>query len=125
MQKNNLLLLLLLSLCLTTQTSLAQGNTPTLAALTETWTQINPGGETVCSTGEPYSFFVHPGTSDNLLIYFDGGGMCATHCLPAAKTIYERFRPLHRQIDSVWAYRRYTPHIQKTPRIISLSEITK
>jgi hypothetical protein len=76
MRKTNPLLLLLLSLCLTTQSSLAQENIPVLADLTEIWTQINPGGETVCSTGDPYSFFVHPGTSDNLLIYFDGGGMC-------------------------------------------------
>jgi hypothetical protein len=87
MRKNNLLLLL--CLCLTTQFSLAQENIPVLADLTEAWTQINPGGETVCSKGEPYSFFVHPGTSDNLLIYFDGG-MCwnDTTCGPRQNQLF-------------------------------------
>ena len=47
--------------------------TPTLAA---GWTKIEPGGETICATGTPYAFYVHPGTVNRLVVYFDGGGAC-------------------------------------------------
>src|SRR5688572_28729298 len=40
------------------------------------WEQIDPGGETVCADGSPFSFFVHPGTSERLTVYFEGGGAC-------------------------------------------------
>ncbi len=40
------------------------------------WNQVNPGGESICGRGEPYSFHVREGASNNLLIYFQGGGMC-------------------------------------------------
>lgn len=40
------------------------------------WTRIVTGEETTCALGTEYSFFVRPGTSDNLLIYFQGGGAC-------------------------------------------------
>lgn len=42
------------------------------------WTPINPGGETICSNGTPYEFFVRPAEteSDKLLIHFQGGGAC-------------------------------------------------
>lgn len=40
------------------------------------WTQITPGGETLCGHGAPYSFFYREGESDKLLIDFQGGGMC-------------------------------------------------
>jgi hypothetical protein len=49
---------------------------PALADLKNIWNELIPGGETTCSKGTPFSFFVHPGKSDHLLIYFDGGGMC-------------------------------------------------
>lgn len=38
------------------------------------WTQIQPGGDTICSVGTPYAFFVRRGNSNNLLIYFQPGG---------------------------------------------------
>lgn len=43
-----------------------------------TWTQILPGGETICALGDPYAFFVRPAVeaSDELMIYFQGGGAC-------------------------------------------------
>ncbi|HEX7476843.1 MAG TPA: pectin acetylesterase-family hydrolase [Polyangiales bacterium] len=44
--------------------------------LTETWTRIEPKGETICSRGGPYSFFVHPGTNNKVLIYYAFGGFC-------------------------------------------------
>ncbi len=42
------------------------------------WTQISPGGDTICSNGTPYSFFARPADepSDELLIHFQGGGAC-------------------------------------------------
>ncbi|HEX2622540.1 MAG TPA: pectin acetylesterase-family hydrolase [Phototrophicaceae bacterium] len=63
---------------------------PVLADLTDVWNQIDPGGDTICSRGTPYSFFVHPGTSDNLVIYFDGGGGCWNDetCASGSNPIY-------------------------------------
>src|SRR5690242_12497621 len=89
--KKYLLVFTVMLICLTGSSSLyAQENLPTLSDLTDAWTQISPGGETICAKGQPYSFFVHPGTSANLLIYFDGGGMCwndAT-CGPRQSQLY-------------------------------------
>jgi hypothetical protein len=57
----------------------AQDTLPTMSELEPgMWTPINPGGETMCSTGTPYEFFVRPAEtkSDKLLIHFQGGGAC-------------------------------------------------
>jgi hypothetical protein len=42
------------------------------------WTMIPTGGETICSNGDPYAFFVRPAAqqSEKLLIHFQGGGAC-------------------------------------------------
>jgi hypothetical protein len=40
------------------------------------WQTIEPGGDTVCSDGSPYRFFVHPGDPGRLLVEFEGGGGC-------------------------------------------------
>lgn len=40
------------------------------------WTEIAPGGDTICSRGSPYSFFVRPGTSERVIVDFIGGGAC-------------------------------------------------
>ena len=40
------------------------------------WQTIEPGGDTVCSDGSPYRFFVHPGDQARLLVEFEGGGGC-------------------------------------------------
>jgi hypothetical protein len=40
------------------------------------WQQITPGGETLCGHGAPYSFFYREGSSNKVLIDFQGGGMC-------------------------------------------------
>lgn len=49
---------------------------PGLPQLAAGWTRIEPGGETICARGTPYSFWVHPGTVNRLLIFFQGGGGC-------------------------------------------------
>lgn len=40
------------------------------------WNVIEPGGDTTCSDGSPYRFFVRPGQPERLLVYFEGGGAC-------------------------------------------------
>ena len=43
----------------------------------EYWDVIEPGGETQCARETPYLFYVHDaGETDNLMIYFQGGGAC-------------------------------------------------
>ncbi len=57
----------------------AQDTLPTWGELpVGEWTQISPGGDTICSNGTPYSFFARPADepSDELLIHFQGGGAC-------------------------------------------------
>ncbi len=44
--------------------------------LDDGWNMIEPGGDTICSRGTPYHFYAREGTSDNLLIDFQGGGAC-------------------------------------------------
>jgi hypothetical protein len=46
--------------------------TPALAQ----WQTIEPGGDTKCSDGSPYRFFVYPGDPARLLVEFEGGGGC-------------------------------------------------
>ena len=40
------------------------------------WQSIAPGGDTACSDGSPYRFYVHPGDPGRLLVEFEGGGGC-------------------------------------------------
>lgn len=42
------------------------------------WNVIEPEGDTVCSDGSPYRFYVRPGASDKLMVFFQGGGACWT-----------------------------------------------
>jgi pectinacetylesterase len=53
------------------------------------WNAIAPGGDTICSYGTPYQFFVRPAASpsDKLMIHFEGGGACwdAETCAPDYK----------------------------------------
>lgn len=46
------------------------------AANAQTWQTIQPGGDTVCSDGSPYSFHIKPGDQDKLFIFLNGGGAC-------------------------------------------------
>jgi hypothetical protein len=49
---------------------------PTVPDLAPGWTKIEPGGDTICSLGTPYAYYVHPGTVNRLVVYFQGGGAC-------------------------------------------------
>lgn len=65
-----------------TLTALAQDDTeatpplPTYNELTSAWTIIPTGDETTCALGGDYQFFARRGTTNNLMIYFQGGGAC-------------------------------------------------
>ncbi|UCD85306.1 MAG: hypothetical protein JSU92_03690, partial [Deltaproteobacteria bacterium] len=47
-----------------------------VADITEGWTKIEPGGDTVCSRGTPFRFFIRKGTVNKVVVGFDGGGAC-------------------------------------------------
>ena len=40
------------------------------------WIEIEPAGETICSDGSPYRFFVRGGDPERVVIDFRGGGAC-------------------------------------------------
>ena len=57
--------------------SIADGDpAPGLSGLAPGWNVLEPGGDTVCSDGSAYRFFVRPGDPEKLLVYFQGGGAC-------------------------------------------------
>lgn len=41
-----------------------------------TWHEQWPGGDTICSRGTPFAFYVRPGKINKVLIDFEGGGAC-------------------------------------------------
>ena len=55
---------------------LVSGVTVLSAEADASWRAIVPGGETVCSNGGEYRFFVREGNPDKLLVHFQGGGGC-------------------------------------------------
>ena len=57
-------------------TPLEVDSLPDAEPLQEEWQQVEPGGDTACSTGAPFRFFVHPGDLTHVLVYFQGGGAC-------------------------------------------------
>jgi hypothetical protein len=73
---------LALALALTT----SQANAATVRRLASGWLEIQPGGDTMCARGQPYSFFVLEGTSERLIVDFLGGGACwdASSCKPGS-----------------------------------------
>lgn len=68
----------------------AASTEPSLADLGPGWTAVEPGGETRCAHNTPYTYWVRPGTTNKLLIYFEGGGGCwdAETCA-AGSTFYD------------------------------------
>jgi hypothetical protein len=56
--------------------ALGGAGTPATPDLAAGWTKIEPGGDTICALGTPYAFYVHPGTVNRLVVYFEGGGAC-------------------------------------------------
>lgn len=56
------------------------------------WTKVYPEGGTACLRGDPYAFWVKPGATDKLMIYFEGGGGCWDEktCKPGSKFVHDR-----------------------------------
>jgi len=46
------------------------------AELSAEWTKIEPGGDTRCAHDTPYAYWVRPGVTNNVFVYFQGGGGC-------------------------------------------------
>ncbi len=40
------------------------------------WNEFTPGGDTGCSRGDPFAYWVNPGTTNKVVIDFMGGGAC-------------------------------------------------
>ncbi|RLB60247.1 MAG: pectinesterase, partial [Deltaproteobacteria bacterium] len=40
------------------------------------WNKLAGGGDSICSRGDAFSFFVQPGTVNRVVIEFEGGGAC-------------------------------------------------
>ncbi len=61
-----------------------------LAELAAGWNTITPGGETTCSDGSPFRFFVRPADPARLVFYLQGGGGCwdARTCDPQGQPTY-------------------------------------
>ncbi len=70
------------------QTEPQQDSDP-FAGFNQGWNRIEPGGETICSTGTPYAYYFKPGDPRKILVYFDGGGACWSfeNCNPQLKTL--------------------------------------
>ena len=62
-----------------------------LEGLTDGWNTIEPGGETICSDGSPYRFFVRPADPTKVLFYLQGGGGCwfGGNCDPDLEPTYK------------------------------------
>src|SRR5262249_1540967 len=59
------------------------------------WTSVPTGGDTMCARGGPYNFWVHKGSSNDLMIYFQEGGACndAVTCRPRSSDFKDRILP--------------------------------
>ena len=61
-----------------------------LADLAEGWNTITPGGDTTCSDGSPFQFFVRAADPTQVVFYLQGGGGCwtAQTCDPEGRPTY-------------------------------------
>jgi len=61
----------------TDSTGTTTSGPPTLPTdLKDGWNEIKPGGDTICSRGAEYAYWVRPGTVNKVVIDFIGGGAC-------------------------------------------------
>ena len=66
------------------------GDDDTKTQLEAGWNLIQPGGDTTCSDGSPFHFYVRPGSDRHLLFFMQGGGACwnGATCDPERKPSY-------------------------------------
>ncbi len=74
---------------------------PDFSELDSGWNAIYPGGDTICSRGTEYAYFIYKGQSDKLVIDFVGGGACwnAETCSIAGAIFSERVN-VDRMLDA-------------------------
>lgn len=83
---------------------------PALDALESGWNTLVPGGDTICSRGTPYQFFVRKAeNTEKLLVYFQGGGACwnALTCRAEGGTFDDSVGPLEQELgfyDGIFNY---------------------
>ncbi len=72
-----------------------------LEGLEDGWNEIFPGGDTICSRGTPFSFFVHPGTVNKVVVDFMGGGACwdADSCSEDSSLFVDAVDPFRDMLD--------------------------
>ncbi len=60
------------------------------------WIEVAPGGDTICSRGTEYRFFVRGGDPSRVIIDFQGGGACwdASNCSAAGSLFNDAVGPL-------------------------------
>ncbi|NDJ60129.1 MAG: hypothetical protein GYB67_03340 [Chloroflexi bacterium] len=63
---------------------------PTFTDLDSGWNRIPAEAPAVCALGDPYAFFVRPGSESHVTIYFEGGGACWDYgtCSPDGFSTY-------------------------------------
>lgn len=73
---------------------------PALSELADDWNELLPGGETVCSRGSEFAFFVHPGTVNKIVVDFIGGGACWNEdtCAFADAIFSDSVQPVRRAV---------------------------
>jgi len=79
MRRMLLSLSILLLVAMSAVVIMAQDDMPSGADLAmDEWVLIEPGGDTICSQGTPYHFYTRMSSAetDNLMVYFEGGGAC-------------------------------------------------
>lgn len=76
MTQRLLVLLALTTLTIGCEPSIPDDGLPPAPPNDGSWIEVVPGGDTICSRGTPYRFFVRGGRSDRVMIDFQGGGAC-------------------------------------------------
>jgi hypothetical protein len=54
----------------------ATGGEAPIMKLPAGWNELAPGGDTICSRGTPFRYWVRPGSVNRLVVEFRGGGAC-------------------------------------------------
>jgi hypothetical protein len=66
------------------------------------WNELATGGETLCSRGTPYAFWVRPGTTNRVVLDFIGGGACwnALTCSVAGSLFSEDVEGVRQAVEA-------------------------
>jgi hypothetical protein len=60
----------------TDNTGVNENWNPEVITRADGWLEVRPGGETLCSRGTEYAYFVRPGDPEKVVVEFQGGGAC-------------------------------------------------